>query len=161
MGLENLNFKYDDKKQKFVCLVCGLAYKKLGPHINIHFKSHGDISIVEKVEQRKALQLKVLRRFMSDEEIKIMLEGYAQNSIRGFSNKKREVWLSTPISGLEKRLLYDYFFNLETTLRDIGKKHGIRTAAITGNKAWKVGIRILFQIKDDINLKEKLEKGGE
>jgi hypothetical protein len=115
-----------------------------------------NMDIKEKIEKRKTLQFNILKRFMSEEEIKDLLSGYKANMKHGYYKNRGEI-LSSPIDPIEKKILRKYLFETDKAIREIAKEMEIKSEWGYISKAGRAAMKVLYQNRDKLNLEKLLE----
>jgi len=116
----------------------------------------------KKIRKARTLQLKIVERFMSPEELETFKKNYEEHSGM-WGARSRFVSLTKPLKKMEKKCLRVYFFADENIkVRDLAKSLGISHNSL-GHRSRVGAIKILYQNRDKIDLKEILgiEEGGE
>ena len=114
--------------------------------------------IKEKVEDKKQVQVRILRRFMSEKDIEKMLTEYRSNFKGGI--KDRTILLNQPLKRNEKVALQRYFFETDKMEKDIAVELGMKAPGMVRAGASRAAIKIVYQNQDKLNLK-KILGGGE
>ncbi|OGZ32289.1 MAG: hypothetical protein A2V69_01115 [Candidatus Portnoybacteria bacterium RBG_13_40_8] len=111
---------------------------------------------LRKISDKRTLQFGILKRFMSDEDIKRLMEGYAVNSRRGLY-ENRQVGLGEPLNALERSVLKRYLFEEEKSIREICLEVGVRSQWGFISKCGRAALKIVYQNRDKVDLEELLK----
>jgi hypothetical protein len=108
----------------------------------------------------KALQSKILKQVLTPGEYKKLIKDYRVISGKHFSRGSFE----SPLLIVEKKILRLYLYHPEKTIADIAEEVGV-TPSSAISRVRGVAIKVLYQNRDKINLKEilgeKVEEKGE
>ena len=95
-------------------------------------------------KEPKTLSFNVVKRFLKEDELKMFLESYQANQVRGNGGSVRRITLMKPITKEEKELLEFYVKDLDTPVSEWGEGKGLPIGVIYG-KAIRVAIRVIAQ----------------
>lgn len=116
------------------------------------------MSVDSRLMKLKSLQTRILARAISQEELDRIIELYRSKVM---SHTDREQSFSKRLTLDEKKILYDVLFKPELSYMDLAKIYFKKSRANTSviHSAGQSALKIIFQNKDKLNLKELL--GGE
>lgn len=102
---------------------------------------------------RKSLSLNVLKRYMSEEELSKILEGYAEHKLTtgAWGHKDRSVSLSMPLNDKEMQMLVDYITDFSTSVMELETKHGLKKNGLR-SKVQAYSARFIYQNREILGL---------
>lgn len=111
---------------------------------------------LENLNKLAAMQTKILRRFMSEEEVNELLTKYKKNS-QGGTGMRRFDRMQQPLTIADKELLREYFYEEELSLTEMAKNRG---SSLDANRINQLALfalaKLVFVNQDLLKLKELL-----
>ena len=109
----------------------------------------------EKVKELKVLQSKVLKRWLSKREYEKLVEGYKVHRMTG----NRKLILKASLTFVQRRALHGYLYQLDENLNKLVEKLGVKSVSAIHQSAGRAALKVLYQVKDEINLEDRLKRG--